>query len=256
MQRPRLRTLLIATGSAVVLTASGGIAYAAVVGSGPVDSSGDVHGCYTNQGANGSHLVVLQDAGTACPKGTTAISWGEAGPPGPAGATGPAGPTGATGASGATGPAGPAGTSLSNITDLAGLACTTHDGLAGTIAVQPAAADNSIGLTCVAPGGNPGPTSPPGPTGVTHDNGVGQTWTDYTTQGTYTPAEATAAAQAYIAAKGGAAFPAACGTDHAIQVLTSTQSVIWTYTGQYAGHVAVSTPAQQYCPGSNDPLWS
>jgi hypothetical protein len=122
--------------------------------------------------------------------------------------------------------------------------------------VEPAAADNSIALTCVAPGGNPSPTATPGPTGVTHQNGVGQTWTDFTTQGTYNATEATAAAQAYIAAKGGMASQVICGTDGAIQVLTGTQSVIWTFTGQYAGHVAVSTPAQEYCPGGGDPLWS
>src|SRR5215831_10812308 len=135
-----MRTTLIATGSAFVLVASGGIAYAATASSGPVDSSGAVHGCYTNQGANGSHVVVLQDAGTTCPKGTTAITWsvvGPAGAVGPTGPAGPAGPSGAPGSAGAAGsagptgpagPAGPAGTSLSNITDLNGLACSTHDG--------------------------------------------------------------------------------------------------------------------------------
>ena len=156
MERTRLRMLLIGTGSAVVLVAGGGIAYAAGVVSGPVDSAGAVHGCYTNQALNGSHVVVLQDAGTTCPKGTTAIAWsmtgpagpagatgaagatgpaGTAGPAGPAGPTGPAGPNGDTGDTGPAGPQGPAGTSLGNITDLDGLACSTHDGQAGTIVV-------------------------------------------------------------------------------------------------------------------------
>ncbi|TVZ01917.1 hypothetical protein EAS64_31250 [Trebonia kvetii] len=275
MERARLRMLLIGTGSAVVLVAGGGIAYAAGVASGPVDSSGAFHGCYTNQAVNGSHAVVLQDAGTTCPKGTTAISWsmtGPAGPAGPAGDTGAvgaaggAGPAGATGATGATGPAGPkgdtgdtgpagpqglAGTSLSNISDLGGLACSTHDGQAGTIAVRPAASDNTIAVTCVAAGGSTGTTS------VTHDDGVGQTWTDASPLGTYTLAEADQAAGAYIGANGGSAFSVTCGTSiDAVQVLTGTQSVIWQYAGQYAGRVDVSSVAQQYCPTGTDPVWS
>jgi len=268
MQRPRMRTTLIATGSAFVLVASGGIAYAATASSGPVDSSGAVHGCYTNQAANGSHVVVLQDAGTTCPKGTTAITWNEAGPAGPAGPTGAAGPagpagsngdTGATGPAGPTGPQGPAGPALSHITDLNGLACDTHDGSAGTIAVQLSANDNSIVLNCVAAGGNPGPSasSGPGPTGVTHTNGVGQTWTDFTSQGTYNATEASSAAAAFIGAEGGTESGVSCGQGNAaIQVLTSTESVIWQYTGQYAGRVARSSPAQQYCPNDTDPVWS
>jgi hypothetical protein len=262
--------LLIGTGSAVALVAGGGIAYAVSVSSGPLDSSGVVHGCYTNQAINGSHVVVLQDAGTTCPKGTTAISWsqsGAAGPAGPAGATGaigaagpvgpagPAGPKGDTGDTGPAGPQGPAGTGLSNITDLGGLGCSTHDGQPGTIVVQPAAADNTIVLTCVAAGGNPSPS--PSPTSVTHTDGVGQTWTDFTPQGTYTLPEAEQAAHAFIGAEGGTAQQVTCGTNNdAVQVLTGTQSVIWQYTGQYAGHVDVSSPAEQFCPTGGDPLWS
>jgi hypothetical protein len=238
MYRPRLRTILIGAGSAFVLMASGGIAYAAIASSGPVDSSGAVHGCYTNQAANGSHVVVLQDAGTTCPKGTTAITWSAAGPTGPAG------------------PQGPAGTSLGNITGLSGLACSTHDGQAGTIAVQPAATDNTIVLTCVAPGGNPNPTSGPSATGVAHTNGVGQTWTDFTALDTYNLLEADSAASAFISAEGGSASPVMCGTStDAVQVLTGTESVIWQWAGQYAGRVVASTQAQQYCPTGTDPAW-
>ncbi len=112
------RTALLAAGIAAVLVAGGGTALGAVASSGPLDSNGVVHGCYTNQALNGSHVFVLQDAETNCPKGTTPISWNQAGPagaPGPAGATGATGaqgqpgPTGLTGTTGATGPAGPAG---------------------------------------------------------------------------------------------------------------------------------------------------
>lgn len=89
---------------AVLVLLGGGAAIAATASS-PV-SSGVIDGCYTNAEVNGSHVIVLQDAGTGCPKGTTAVSWNEQGA---AGATGPQGPAGATGATGAQGPAGPAG---------------------------------------------------------------------------------------------------------------------------------------------------
>ena len=68
-----------------------------------------IHGCWTNTAINGTHVFVLQDAGTTCPKGTTAIIWNQQGPAGPAGATGPAGPAGPQGPKGDTGGPGPAG---------------------------------------------------------------------------------------------------------------------------------------------------
>ena len=110
----RTRTSLLAAGAAIALALGGGTAYAEIAG-GPVDSGGVIHGCYTNAAISGSHVFVLQDASTTCPKGTTAVSWNEHGPAGaigPAGAAGPAGPAGATGntgPAGAMGPAGPAG---------------------------------------------------------------------------------------------------------------------------------------------------
>jgi hypothetical protein len=107
----RLRTIGLAGVSALVLVA-GGTAAGAAVAAGPVDGSGVIHGCYTNAAINGSHALVLQDAATNCPRGTTAISWnvqGPAGPAGPAGAAGAAGPAGPTGPPGPSGPAGPSG---------------------------------------------------------------------------------------------------------------------------------------------------
>jgi Collagen triple helix repeat (20 copies) len=104
--------LLGAGGLAAVLVAGGGTALATATG--PV-SGGVITGCYTNAEVNGSHAFVLQDSGTACPKGTSAVSWNEQGAAGPAGAAGPqgpagpAGPAGATGATGAQGPAGATG---------------------------------------------------------------------------------------------------------------------------------------------------
>jgi hypothetical protein len=100
---------IIITGAAALALVAGGTAAGAAIASGPVSSSGVIDGCYTNAEVNGSHAIVLQDQGTTCPKGTTAISWSQTGPAGPAGPAGPTGQTGATGATGATGPAGATG---------------------------------------------------------------------------------------------------------------------------------------------------
>jgi Collagen triple helix repeat (20 copies) len=128
----RKRYVLPAT-VALLLAGGGGIAYATVLS--PVSSSGVINGCYTNAEVNGSHVLVLQDQGTKCPKGTTAISWSQSGG---AGATGPAGPAGAPGAAGAVGPSGP-------------------PGVAGTT--------GAIGP--IGPTGSPGPAGPSGPAGPT-----------------------------------------------------------------------------------------
>lgn len=92
--------------------AGGGTALAAAASSSPVDANGVIYGCYTNGAINGRHAIVLQDAGSNCPKGTTSVSWNQQGPAGaagPMGATGPAGAAGAVGPAGAPGPIGPAG---------------------------------------------------------------------------------------------------------------------------------------------------
>jgi hypothetical protein len=145
----RLRNIVIAGGTALALMA-GGTAAGAAIASGPVDSSGVIHGCWTNAEINGSHALVLQDAGTSCPKGTTAVTWNQTGPAGPAGQTGPAGPKGATGAqgpqgaTGAQGPAGPAGPAGT------GLACTYPDGGTGTVQTS-TDASGDVTLTCKNP---------------------------------------------------------------------------------------------------------
>jgi hypothetical protein len=130
MKRPRLRptrTVAIAGAVTLFLAAGTAVAVAAVVAS-PV-SSGTISGCYSNAELNGSHVFVLQDAGTNCPKGTTPISWNQQGAPGSAGAPGPSGPSGPVGATGPSGLAGVAGS----------------PGIAG-------------------PSGPSGPPGPPGPT--------------------------------------------------------------------------------------------
>jgi hypothetical protein len=120
--------VIIAGATALALAAGASVATAAAMSNNPVDSSGVIHGCWTNAELNGSHAFVLQDAGASCPKGTTAISWNMQGPEGPAGPTGPAG---ATGAAGATGPAG-----------LAGAATAGPGGLNVTVVTD---GDSSIG---------------------------------------------------------------------------------------------------------------
>jgi Collagen triple helix repeat (20 copies) len=104
------RRIIIAGATTLVLAAGSSIASAAVMSSAsPVDSSGVIHGCWTNSAIKGSHVFVLQDVGSSCPNGTTAISWDEQGPAGATGPSGPAGPTGPAGPSGSAGPSGPAG---------------------------------------------------------------------------------------------------------------------------------------------------
>src|SRR5271166_1820222 len=104
-----MKTRTVIAGIAALALASSGAVAGAVESPSPVDSSGAIHGCWLNAALNGSHVFVLQDAGTNCPKGTTAISWnqqgpaGASGPQGPAGTVGPAGPAGTTGVPGTDG---------------------------------------------------------------------------------------------------------------------------------------------------------
>ena len=108
------RAALVAGAASVLALAGGGTAFAAggstalndalaVVTGSPITSAGVISACY-GPDADGSHVVLLQDSGTTCPKGTTPISWNQTGPAGPAGAigaTGPAGPAGSAGPAGA-----------------------------------------------------------------------------------------------------------------------------------------------------------
>lgn len=131
--------------AALALAAGTGIATAAMrTGPGPVGSSGVIHGCWTNKDINGSHVFVLQNVGTQCPKGTTAISWNERGPAGAPGPSGPAG--GSTAASG-----------LSSLDQLNGIPC---DNGQGTTSVS-YGSYGAVSIQCV---GNSTPINPPAPT--------------------------------------------------------------------------------------------
>ena len=104
---------VVITGAAALALVAGGTAAGAAIATGPTDGSGVIHGCYSTQALNGSHVFVLQDATINCPKGTAAISWNQTGPAGPAGAPGLQGDTGPAGSQGLSGPTGPAGPSTS-----------------------------------------------------------------------------------------------------------------------------------------------
>ena len=167
MKRPRLRatrTVVIACAAgAVTLLAGSAVAAATVLSQpSPVSASGVIDGCWTNGEINGSHIFVLQDQDTSCPKGTTPISWnasgpagpagptGAAGPSGPAGPAGPSGPTGAAGQSGPAGPAGPAGASgaagsVGALDQLNGIPC---DSGAGTTQLS-YGGNGAVSFTCV-----------------------------------------------------------------------------------------------------------
>jgi Collagen triple helix repeat (20 copies)/Divergent InlB B-repeat domain len=159
----RTRRLVLATGLTMALLAGGGTAWAAMSWS-VTDSSGVIQGCVTNAEINGSHVLVVQDVGTACPRGTTALDWsqrgpaGTAGPPGPAGPAGPAGKDGdqgpagmpgAAGPAGSAGPPGPAGPAgPSSVDALAGTACNLGTADQGALKVT-YGTNGSVDLTCV-----------------------------------------------------------------------------------------------------------
>jgi hypothetical protein len=95
------RTRIVTSAAAGLLLVGAGTAVGAVTAT-PVDGAGVINGCWTNTAVNGSHAFVMQDSGTACPRGTTPIRWNQAGPQGPTGLAGTSGQDGADGKDGAT----------------------------------------------------------------------------------------------------------------------------------------------------------
>jgi collagen type VII alpha len=161
---------LLTAGLAVVLVAGGGTALAATTG--PVSGTGVITGCYTNAEVNGSHALVLQDGGSTCPKGTSAVTWNE---------QGPAGPTGASIVTSPAVPASPCTTGNSDV-DLANgevYTCTASAwvdtgssirGPAGAIGAQgPAGPAGAVGPA--GPAGSTGQTGTAGATGATGPQG-------------------------------------------------------------------------------------
>ncbi len=165
MNRPRSRSILVATGiSGLVLAIAAGIAYAAIPSTDKVFTA-----CMLKNVGTIRLIDPSLPAGNLlshCTATETRVSWnqnGQIGPAGPAGATGPAGPAGAPGPAGAkgddgqagapgpvgpqgpmgpAGPRGPAGGTA--LASLAGGACTTHDGNAGTLTVTVDTADDVV----------------------------------------------------------------------------------------------------------------
>ncbi len=143
------------------LAVSASIAYAAVIG-----PDGMIHACYTNQALRGSHALVLQDVGTNCPTGTTAISWNQQGQPGQQGAQGPQGQQGAQGPQGAAGPstAGPSGLDVLTLSTTAtgkgSVMCPAdHPYLVGGFAIDDTAAAPAVFIPNLPP--PPPPPAPP-----------------------------------------------------------------------------------------------
>jgi Lamin Tail Domain len=95
---------------------------------------------------NGGWVRIVSSA-SACRTREQAVSWNVAGSPGPAGPAGPQGPKGDPGAG------------LTKLADLAGIACTTDGGAAGTVELD-FAGDDTVLFRCVA-GGTPPPPPPP-----------------------------------------------------------------------------------------------
>lgn len=165
---------LVAVGAAATVLTAGGAALATVVPrNSPIDGSGVIHGCYTIRALNGSHVFRLQDAGSSCPKGTTAISWNQTGPAGPAGPAGQTGPAGPQGPAGQQGPAGTNGTNGASVLTSSGVpsgACSTGDSdidLAnGEVYTCTASAWTDTGNSIQGPAGPTGPAGPAGPSSL------------------------------------------------------------------------------------------
>lgn len=150
--------LLAAAGAVALVVAVGGTALAAGASSGgPVSSSGVITGCYTAPNKEGSSQLTLQNAGTNCPSGESAVSWSEQGP------TGPQGPVGPQGATGPQGPAGPAGAQGAPGQSGPGLVVgSAAPGACANGGIQIDDAYSDVGNLC---NGNTGPAGPAGPAG-------------------------------------------------------------------------------------------
>src|SRR5580658_5782383 len=78
----KLRRVVVIALSATVLAGVGTAAAAVIHDTTPV-SSGVVNACYKTKAAkNGSHAVLLENTGHACPSGYTDLTWNQTGPSG------------------------------------------------------------------------------------------------------------------------------------------------------------------------------
>ena len=139
------RTGLVIGGVAAAVVLVGGAATALAASPSPENASGVITGCYTTSEVNGTHALVLQDAGTSCPRGTTALSWNQ---------TGLAGQNGTNGSNGTAGTDGTDGTNGTNGSDV-----VTSAGVPAS-ACNPGDTDVDLATgevySCVAGGGSTG----------------------------------------------------------------------------------------------------
>jgi hypothetical protein len=180
---------LVIGGVAAAAVLVGGAATALAANPSPENSSGVITGCYTTGEVNGSHALVLQDEGTNCPKGTTAVTWNQTGPAGQAGTNGSNGTDGSSVVTSAGVPA-----SACNLgdTDVDLATGEVYTCVAGSIA----SAGSGAGAGKAGPPGNvwsdaassimgqQGPQGPAGP-GYVLTTGTGTDGPQFTQPGTY-----------------------------------------------------------------------
>jgi hypothetical protein len=107
-----------------------------VSGSIPNSQTGVITACYIPGGA--TIRVIDAEAGAACKRGESTLTWNQIGPRGATGAQGPVGPQG---------PQGPAG--VSSLSGLQDTACTRHDGATGFVDIA-VTDDNLIAIACAS----------------------------------------------------------------------------------------------------------
>lgn len=105
------------------------------------------------------------------------------------------------------------------------------------------------------------PATPPG--GITHSNGLGQTYVNFTPRGTpgnpatYNSALAAAAANAWPPAAPFSQVMCPTPGVSAISKQTQTCCAVWAYTGSVAGRVTLNrTNNTCYCPTASAPPWN
>lgn len=91
---------------------------------------------------------------------------------------------------------------------------------------------------------------------TTHSNGVGQSYYDCVSQGTFNSTQATEACSAYTTSACGTASCAGAGSNLVVCGTANGVCVCWDYSGTNSGHVHASLNSTCYCPSSSDPSWN
>jgi hypothetical protein len=96
-------------------------------------------------------------------------------------------------------------------------------------------------------------------TQVTHQNGLGQTWSDFTALGTYSANQATQAAQAWQPGAATAVNSGQCpggGAKLIVFKQVGNACAAWAYSGTVTGRVKLTPSGGCYCPTTTDPTWN